>query len=659
MQSILNLQFDEPRCEVLFSNASSDVQACPGSGKTTLLVAKLGILAKKWTFPHRGICVLSHTNVARREIEKKLGGISCGQKLLHYPHFVGTIHGFVNEFLALPILRSQRKSDRIIIDDVISGEFCRRILYNNRRYIIVKNFLARKERYTPDKTITNLRFEGKDLNLGSAGAVLPCSPSTDSHHMLEEIKKKATDAGFWRYDDMFAWAERLLEYFPDSLKYIRWRFPVVLIDEAQDTSELQACLLNKVFPVSECEIRQRYGDSNQAIYDSGQLAATTDRFPSAHFQTIPNSKRFGQGIASMASSLAVDPVNPCLLGEGPRKKLVHTNSSSSLRHTIYIFDQASIKYVLPAFGRLLLFSFPDEILQRDDFVARIIGRIGKPSDSASHFPSHLGDYFEFYEPRFTRLEPRPEHLIGYFSIAQEQRKERSEFADPISTALKGVCELVELIHLNGISSGKITQRQLWEALQKNQASVVSLRDLLWNLCIEKKFVGEKNWPKIVTKLRLILEPVIGTEWNDDAESFCQWFKESNMGKGDGSSGQTASQNLFHFQMNRRQVNIDVGTIHSAKGQTHTATLVVETFFKRHDLEDLLPWICGYKIGLTDDEGKERRERMRLIYTAMTRPSHLLCLAMRKEAFLQFNQNTDAKDKLSKLGWTLEDLTISR
>ena len=50
------------------------VQACPGSGKTTTLVAKLAILADRIPNDGRGICVLSHTNVAREEIEKKLKG---------------------------------------------------------------------------------------------------------------------------------------------------------------------------------------------------------------------------------------------------------------------------------------------------------------------------------------------------------------------------------------------------------------------------------------------------------------------------------------------------------------------------------------------------------------------------------------------------------
>ena len=109
---------NDARLDVLRSNASIDVSACPGSGKTTLLVAKLAILAKRWTSPSAGICVLSHTNVARLEIENRLGASTAGRSILSYPHFIGTIHGFVNQFVALPWLRSQG-IDVVAIDDDI------------------------------------------------------------------------------------------------------------------------------------------------------------------------------------------------------------------------------------------------------------------------------------------------------------------------------------------------------------------------------------------------------------------------------------------------------------------------------------------------------------------------------------------------------------
>ena len=101
-----DIQLDECRIRILKNMESVDIHACPGSGKTTILVAKLAILSRRWKWSNRGICVLSHTNVAREEIEERLGSLSVGKRLLSYPHFIGTIQSFFDTFLAMPFLRS-------------------------------------------------------------------------------------------------------------------------------------------------------------------------------------------------------------------------------------------------------------------------------------------------------------------------------------------------------------------------------------------------------------------------------------------------------------------------------------------------------------------------------------------------------------------------
>ena len=108
---------DDERLAILNEVNSCDIQASPGSGKTTILTAKLAILAKKWPFRDKGICVLSHTNVARREIERKLGQSAGLRSLLQYPHFIGTIQTFVDQFLAIPFLRRERV-EIIAIDEL-------------------------------------------------------------------------------------------------------------------------------------------------------------------------------------------------------------------------------------------------------------------------------------------------------------------------------------------------------------------------------------------------------------------------------------------------------------------------------------------------------------------------------------------------------------
>ena len=96
-----DIELDECRIQILKNMNSVDIHACPGSGKTTILVAKLAILSRKWKWQNRGICVLSHTNVAREEIEERLGTLNVGKKLLSYPHFIGTFQAFLDTFIRI------------------------------------------------------------------------------------------------------------------------------------------------------------------------------------------------------------------------------------------------------------------------------------------------------------------------------------------------------------------------------------------------------------------------------------------------------------------------------------------------------------------------------------------------------------------------------
>lgn len=68
-------------------------------------------------------------------------------------------------------------------------------------------------------------------------------------------------------------------------------------------------------------------------------------------------------------------------------------------------------------------------------------------------------------------------------------------------------------------------------------------------------------------------------------------------------------------------------MHSVKGKTHSATLIVETFSGQRFLEMMLPWLEGKPLEKKEHKVTYRKNRM-LMYVGMTRPAHLLCLAIR-------------------------------
>ena len=101
---------------------------------------------------------------------------------------------------------------------------------------------------------------------------------------------------------------------------------------------------------------------------------------------------------------------------------------------------------------------------------------------------------------------------------------------------------------------------------------------------------------------------------------------------EGDRSTAGRDNLFSYPHDAPSVHIRLGSIHSVKGETHTATLVLEFYYYDHHLSQLKPWLFGTRSGGLKGskfEGERMLGRMKLHYVAMTRPSHLLCLAMRK------------------------------
>jgi hypothetical protein len=92
-------------------------------------------------------------------------------------------------------------------------------------------------------------------------------------------------------------------------------------------------------------------------------------------------------------------------------------------------------------------------------------------------------------------------------------------------------------------------------------------------------------------------------------------------------------NFFRHPADGPKVAIRVGSIHSVKGETHTATMVLDTYFHGHHLQELKPWLLGTNAG-RGAAGVRLQARLKQPYVGMTRPTHMLCLAMRDTFTLQ-------------------------
>ena len=95
--------------------------------------------------------------------------------------------------------------------------------------------------------------------------------------------------------------------------------------------------------------------------------------------------------------------------------------------------------------------------------------------------------------------------------------------------------------------------------------------------------------------------------------------------------QTELENRNIFK--KEDVEIEVSTIHSVKGETHIATLYLETCYQgEHEGSRIIEQIVGKAYNPPRSKDTYRKETLKMAYVGMSRSIYLLCFAIQKDRF---------------------------
>lgn len=236
----------EKQREIVFDKTGKFVvRACPGSGKTYCVSARLARLILDWKNGYAGIAAVSFTNVAWQEIEKKYSDeFKLGDRIL-FPHFLGTIDSFINKHIFLPYghLVLKCKNRPTLVGEphgIWTGKYFSDSLFDNISYKIDGTLFAINDRAMPNNWTTN--------------------------NKIISSKKNINKGGFATQSDANYFAMKILEQFPQIAKAIALRFPYLIVDEAQDTSDIQMRIIDLLIENGLNEV-MLVGDPDQAIFE--------------------------------------------------------------------------------------------------------------------------------------------------------------------------------------------------------------------------------------------------------------------------------------------------------------------------------------------------------------------------------------------------------
>lgn len=598
---------------------STDVAACPGSGKTTVLLAKLKLLADKMPFENgAGICVISHTNVAVDEIKRKLSDYS--DIILGYPNYVGTIQSFIDRFVTMPYIRNTFGHNVQVVDNLTYARHILNKMLNDKRYSKL-NFLTENNYKTGGQFSDRIRhtqalyIQNGALYIGKQKKALASSGSPSAEQYSQLLADLLQNEGIIRYQDAYMFAKAAIDYLPQSYTDIfSSRFQYVFIDEYQDCNENQRQAINAIFDPTKCAVF-KIGDSDQAIYNQSE-DTTTDWIPQDDYLPIMTSCRFSQEIANVICKL-----------KKKEKSIVTFAGETGVKPVLLVFSPEYIDRVIGGF----ISELETHDLYDSNGIYKAIGAI-KNEDSAG---LKIGSYWSEYDGSVKRNSDY-NYWTSVDELAQSLSYGKLYKAEQIIRKL--LCRIFHYIKVKNPVSGKeytigTMKRRLDEEYREFYSKWIYEMSTLQ--CFDKQTIDQMLRQKINELLR-IKSPTIVDIFSILPNFFLDESSVVNQ-------TDKFEKNVYIDPIRGRRIVFD--TIHAVKGETHDATLYLETSRQRAtDLNRILPYFGSGSLGKSPLFDYSRK----LAYVGMSRPKKLLCVAMQSETYEK------SKDVFSN-DWVIKDL----
>ncbi len=556
--------------KLIKAKGNTILKAGPGSGKTLAITTLINQKLENWEEDYKGMAILSFCNSSVEEINKKTVDIK-------YPHYIGTIDGFVEKYMFYPfytslLFKSKNRAKIITNDD--------KQFFDDLKY---KSYY-KQECYKCKST-------ANDIMIDTNGNIIPPKKECNNTNLpCVRYKQLLLKNNYVTYDDVMSISIFILKKYPEIAKLLAKRFPLIIIDEAQDTSKNQMELIEQFEKRGATIII--VGDADQAIYEWRK--ATPQIFVNKYENSDYNKIEF----------------------------LENHRSSQNICNATYNFSTLSKTAI--AVGKFKNYVEKPIIVFYDD-IKKVI------------------DFFnEYCEQKKIDVNKRKILVRGRNDIESNP-----------------YCDIQQLW------KNEITEKMIKITLLKGKGKINEARDILqtvlFELIFKETIVNSDN------KINLILEKYNLEQWNSIINNFLLEIPESNTIlkqwevlmqeklnilletkkeqyikiKRNSLKDKTKDfkqKEVYYFDKEYMSKSSQISTIHSAKGKTYEAVMLLIKQRGKLTFNSL-------------NQKDNKTEEIRTAYVAMTRPQKILIIALPKSVKKNFYKST----KFEKKFWECIDL----
>ncbi|WP_048190496.1 ATP-dependent helicase [Methanobacterium sp. SMA-27] len=551
------------------------VRACPGSGKTFTVAAKMAQLLKDWPYSYQGVAVISFTNAAWEEIEKELKKSFYTNIPIKYPHFLGTIDSFINQFIFFPY-------GHLVINcksrPVLAGEPA--YPWKTKKNDGFHNQFFDKISYDINGNLSKIKKIHVSLAIQS------------QYNYVKNMKNRLWRSGLFNQSDANYFAMKIIDNYPSIAKLIALRFPFIIIDEAQDTSEIQMKIIDAITN-SQLENIMLVGDPDQAIFEWN--SANPDLFNEKCNQdgwnciTMNESLRSSQKICNFTHFLTKLKEPSTSINND--KNIVNFKFNPEIweyNPNNNDFDDELINPFLKICeeNEITLTSSNIAILARSNNLIDEIILSRQDNIEISNLPSNTLDSVWIQE-NFTKELAKSKYLY-----------DKSEFQKSF--------QLLEKTYISLLSNTPVySDYKLSEIIRK--IGYFDFKNEIFNLI--------KLMPKTDVSIGKWIE-----RFNENLHKDGRFLNYIDLEIKKGYHDM-AFDDLFSYNIIDNEIPYNLSTIHKVKGETFEAVLLI---LKKGSAGPM------YRTLLTNNKKTEDHEELKNVYVGITRPRKILVLAVPSE-----------------------------
>ncbi len=327
----------------LVARGHTILTACPGSGKTTSIVKKLRVVSQYCAErygKHTGFACLSFTNKACAELKQKYREMH--DEKLTFPNEVLTIDSFIMQYVVLPFwyLCDACKKKPIVVNE---EDILDHIYYNNvqiagkwQRYPVMELRQYSKIMYSKKPSIVSIdkaAFKWNHKVVTDANEKSYCRAA-----ILYRLSK-----GYVTSSDALWMACYILKHHQEVSRALISRFPYIIVDEAQDNSELHFEFFN-LLKSAGLQNLEYVGDVCQSIYgfNNARPELLQAMMAEQGWNVLPMSecRRSNQRIIDLYSKLKSSDV-PTITSHGVIDK--------GIPIVVYKYDEGNVRDIIRDF----------------------------------------------------------------------------------------------------------------------------------------------------------------------------------------------------------------------------------------------------------------------------------------------------------------------